>query len=169
MIVLVVLFASWLILRGIGAVGVTAFATWHDSVRYALAIMFVFTGSAHFNKMRHDLARMIPSFFPQPMFIVYLTGVFEFLGAAGLLIPRLRELAGICLILLLIGMFIANVNAALKGMTLGGKPVTALWLRTPMQILFIGLIWWASSPLGSSGGIMMRANLILTMERRERQ
>ena len=144
MIVLAVLFGSWLILRGIGVLGVTALATWHDSVRYALAVMFVFTAVAHFNKMRRDLAQMIPSFFPQPMLIVYITGVGEFLGAAGLLIPRFRFLAGICLILLLIGMFTANINAALKGLTLRGRPVTPLWLRTPMQILFIGLIWWAT-------------------------
>ncbi len=44
MMVLVVLFGSWLILRGIGAVGVAALASWQDSVRYALAVMFVFTG-----------------------------------------------------------------------------------------------------------------------------
>jgi uncharacterized membrane protein len=144
MIVLVVLFGSWLILRGIGVLGVTALATWHDSVRYALAVMFVFTAVAHFNNMRRDLAQMIPSFFPQPMLIVYITGVGEFVGAAGLLIPRFRFLAGICLILLLIGMFTANINAALKGLTLRGRPVTPLWPRTPMQILFIGLIWWAT-------------------------
>lgn len=144
MIVLVVLFGSWLILRGIGALGVSSLATWHDSVRYALTIMFVFTGVTHFNKMRHDLARMLPSFFPQPMLIVYLTGICEFLGAAGLLIPRFHAVAGICLILLLLGMFIANVNAVLKGATLRGKPVTPLWLRGPMQVLFIGLIWWAT-------------------------
>lgn len=144
MIVLLVLLGSWLILRGAGALGVTALGTWHDSVRYALAIMFVFTGVAHFNKMRHGLARMIPSFFPQPMLIVHITGVCEFLGAAGLLIPRFRSLAGICLILLLIGMFTANINGAIKGVTLGGRSATALWLRTPMQILFIGMIWWAS-------------------------
>jgi uncharacterized membrane protein len=106
--------------------------------------MFVFTAVAHFNQMRRDLAQMIPSFFPQPMLIVYITGVGEFLGAAGLLIPRFRFLAGICLSLLLIGMFTANLNAALKGLTLRGRPVTPLWLRTPMQILFIGLIWWAT-------------------------
>ncbi|MGD0507816.1 MAG: DoxX family protein [Terriglobales bacterium] len=146
MVVLLVLFGAWVILRGVGVLGVTALGTWHDSVRYALAVMFVFTGVAHFNKMRHDLARMIPSYFPQPMLIVYITGVCESLGAAGMLIPRFRFLAGICLILLLIGMFTANINAALKGVTLGGKPVTALWLRTPMQILFIGLIWWAAHP-----------------------
>ena len=78
------------------------------------------------------------------MLIIYVTGVCELLGAAGLLIQRFRSLAGICLILLLAGMFIANISAAVRGMTLGGKPVTALWLRTPMQILFIVLIWWAS-------------------------
>lgn len=144
MIPLLVLLGSWLILRGIGALGVTAFGTWHDSVRYALALMFAFTGVAHFNKMRHDLARMIPSFFPWPMSIIYMTGVFEFMGAAGLLIQRVRLLAGICLILLLAGMFTANINAALKGVTLDGRPVTALWMRTPMQILFIGLIWWGT-------------------------
>ena len=99
MVVLLVLFGSWLILRGVGALGVTTLATWHDSVRYALAVMFVFTGVAHFNRMRHDLARMIPSFFPQPMLIVYITGVCEFLGAAGLLIPDsalLPEPASFC-------------------------------------------------------------------------
>lgn len=144
MTVLLLLLGAWLILRGIGAIGVPSLATWHDSVRYALAIMFVFTGMAHFNKTRHDLKQMIPSFFPQPMFIVYVTGVCEFLGAAGLLIPRFRAVAGICLILLLVGMFTANANAGMKKLTLRGKPVTPLWLRTPMQVLFIGLIWWAS-------------------------
>ena len=78
------LFTSWLIFRGIGAVGVTAFATWQGSARYALAVMFVFTGIAHFNKMRYDLAQMIPSIFPQKMLLVYITGVLEFLGALGL-------------------------------------------------------------------------------------
>jgi len=145
MVVPLLLFGAWLVLRGVGALGVTPLGTWHESVRYALAVMFVFTGVAHFNRMRHDLARMIPAYFPQPMFVVYVTGVCEFLGAAGLLIPRFRSLAGTCLILLLIGMFTANINAALKGVTLGGKPVTPLGLRTPMQILFIGLIWWASN------------------------
>jgi len=42
-------------------------------------------------------------------------------------------------------MFAANINAAWKRVTLRGKPVTPLGLRAPMQILFIGLIWWASN------------------------
>lgn len=55
-------------------------------------------------------------------------------------------MSGVCLTLLLIAMFCANVNAALNNVTLLGKPPTPLWLRTPMQIMFIALIWWVSNP-----------------------
>jgi uncharacterized membrane protein len=144
MLVLVVLLAAWLVFRGVGAAGVHALASWQDSARYALVVMFVFTATAHFNKMKHDLAQMIPSSFPRPLLIVYITGVLELLGAAGLLLPAFRRLAGICLIALLIGMFVANINAAQKGVTLRGKPPTPLWLRAPMQILFIALLWWST-------------------------
>jgi uncharacterized membrane protein len=144
MLVLIVLLAAWLVFRAIGAAGVHVLASWQHSALYALAVMFVFTATAHFNKMRHDLAQMIPSSFPRPLLIVYTTGVLELLGAAGLALLQFRRLAGICLIALLIGMFIANVNAAKRGVTLRGKPPTPLWLRAPMQILFIALLWWST-------------------------
>jgi uncharacterized membrane protein len=59
-------------------------ASWQHSALYALAVMFVFTATAHFNKMKHDLAQMIPSSFPRPLLIVCMPGVLELLGAAGL-------------------------------------------------------------------------------------
>jgi len=148
MAVLSVLLVSWLLFRAIGALGVVALGTWQDSARYALAVMFVFTGIAHFNRMKHDLARMIPPVFPQPLWLVYITSVLELLGAAGLLLPKFRSLAAICLIALLIAMFAANVHAARSGLSLRGKPVTPLWLRTPMQILFIALLWWSAVASG---------------------
>lgn len=144
MVVLVVLLVSWVVFRGIGAAGVQALSSWQDSARYALAVMFTFTATAHFNKMKHDLAQMIPPYFPQPLLLVYLTGFLELAGAAGLLLPQFRRLAGICLIALLVGMFVANINAAQKGVTLRGRPATPLWLRAPMQVLFIALLWWST-------------------------
>jgi uncharacterized membrane protein len=144
MFVLIVLLVAWLVFRAIGAAGVQAFGSWQESARYALVVIFLFTATTHFNKMKHDLARMIPPYFPHPLLIVYITGILELLGAAGLALPPLRRLAGICLIALLVGMFIANVNAAQKGITLRGKPPTPLWLRTLMQILFIALLWWST-------------------------
>ena len=63
MVVLIVLFGAWLVLRGIGALGVGALATWQHSACYALALMFVFTGIAHFNRLKHDLVRMVRPYF----------------------------------------------------------------------------------------------------------
>ena len=144
MLVLIVLLAAWMVFRAIGSAGVHVLASLQHSALYALAVMFVFTATAHFNKMKHDLAQMIPLSFPRPLLIVYITGVLEHLGAVGLVLPQFRRLAGFCLIALLVGMFIANVNAAQRGVTLRGKPPTPLWLRAPMQILFIALLWWST-------------------------
>jgi len=136
MLVLIVLLAAWLVFRAIGAAGVHALASWQDSARYALVVMFIFTATAHFNKMKHDLARMIPAYFPRPLLIVYITGVLELLGAAGLMLPQFRRLAGICLIALLVGMFIANVNAAQRHVILRGKQATPLWLRSNADFVY---------------------------------
>ena len=144
MAVLIVLFASWLIFRGIGMLGVSALSTWHDSARYALALMFLFTSTAHFNKMKHDLARMVPARLPEPLLIIYVTGVLEILGGIGLMLRQFHALAALCLIVLLIAMFPGNVKADRQHLKLGGREATALWLRAPMQILFIVLLWWAA-------------------------
>jgi uncharacterized membrane protein len=143
MLVLMVLFGSWLIFRGVGALGVSAFATWHDTARYALATMFTFTGISHFTKLKDDMVKMMPAIFPKPLLLVYITGVLELLGAVGLLLPATRAAAGICLILFLLAVFPANVKAAREKLLLNNKRATPLWLRLPVQILFIGLIGWA--------------------------
>lgn len=144
MAVLIVLLTSWLLFRLIGAAGVSAFATGHDSARFALAIMFLFTSTAHFNQMKQDLARMVPAMFPRPMVIIYVTGVLEILGAIGLMLPQFHRVAAFCLTALLIAMFPANVKAALQHLTLRGRQATLLWLRAAMQILFISLLWWTA-------------------------
>jgi uncharacterized membrane protein len=144
MAVVGVLFVSWVTFRGMGALGVAVFSSWQASARYALAIMFLFTGSFHFDSMKHDLARMVPDIFPQPLSVVYATGVLEILGGAGLLFPQFHRAAAFCLIALLVAMFPANVKGALEQITVRGHKAIALWLRTPMQILFIGLLWWSA-------------------------
>jgi uncharacterized membrane protein len=81
---------------------------------------------------------------PNDLWVIYLTGLFEIAGAVGLLIPRTRRLAGICLALLLVALFPANVYAALSEIPLRGEAATPLWIRTPMQLLYIGMVWWTS-------------------------
>jgi uncharacterized membrane protein len=76
--------------------------------------------------------------------IIHLTGALQIAGAVGLLIPRTRRLAGICLALLLVAMFPGNVYAALNEVPFRGEPPTPLWLRTPIQLFFIGMVLWTS-------------------------
>src|SRR5882762_5222683 len=98
MIVLFVLLLSLLLYRAIGALGVAALATWAGATRYALATMLVFTASAHLTQMKHDLARMMPDWIPRPMALIYFTGVCEIAGAIGLLVPSVRQAAGLALV-----------------------------------------------------------------------
>lgn len=141
MAVLVVLFASLLLYRGTGLIGIGYFADWLSCARAALATMFLFTAVAHFLPIRKDLVAMVPPSFPKPELLVTLTGIFEFAGAIGLLYPPARLWAALGLILLLIAMFPANISAARRGVKLGGRPATNLWLRAPMQVLFIVWAW----------------------------
>jgi uncharacterized membrane protein len=76
--------------------------------------------------------------------MVFFTGLCEFAGAIGLVIPETRRAAGIALILFFIAVLPANIHAARAGVTLRGRPATPLWLRIPMQILFIVLTWWST-------------------------
>jgi uncharacterized membrane protein len=106
--------------------------------------MFLFTGVTHFTGMKHDYLAMMPSGLPAGLWIIYLAGIFEIAGAIGLLIPATGKIAGVYLVLLLIVMFPANVNAALGDIPLNGRAPTPLWLRAPIQLVYILMIWWSS-------------------------
>jgi uncharacterized membrane protein len=144
MISLFVLVISFIVLRGLGALGVKRLSSWREAGRIALAIMFLFTGFSHFSSLKHDFAAMIPDPLPDDLWVIYLAGVFEIAGAVGLLIPQTRRLAGVCLVLLLVALFPANVNAIINEIPLGGNPPTPLGIRAPMQLLYVGMIWWTS-------------------------
>jgi uncharacterized membrane protein len=83
--------------------------------------MFLFTGITHFSSMKYDYLQMLPEPVPQSLWVIYLTGVFQIAGAIGLLISRLRRIAGICLALLLVAMFPANVYAAINEIPFRGE------------------------------------------------
>ncbi|MDP3892124.1 hypothetical protein, partial [Nocardioides sp.] len=150
--VLYVLLIALLVFRGLGAVGVSRFASWRAAAAHALALMLVLTASAHFvpgdvtaMPNHDDLVAMVPPGVPFPSAAVYLTGVLELLGAVGLVIAATRRWAGLCLALLFVVMLPANVYAALEGIELAGDPASPLWQRVPEQILYIAVALWAAS------------------------
>ena len=144
MVVLFIFVLFFLIFRGLGFAGVPAFTTWQASARDALSLMLVFTGISHFTFMKEDFVRMMPPSIPWPRAMVYFTGICEIAGAVGLLLPEFRRVAAYALITFFLAVLPANIHAARAGVTLRGKPATSLWLRIPMQILFIGIAFWSA-------------------------
>jgi uncharacterized membrane protein len=110
---------------------------WDVSLRWALAVMLLVTASAHWGSRRPDLVAMVPPVFPASELLVTLTGVAEIAIALGLMWRRTSRLAAAALVVLLVAMFPANVYAARQGLSIGGRPVTRLPLRTAVQVVLV--------------------------------
>ena len=110
-----------------------------------LAIVFLWFfigGIAHF--VATDLeATIVPPYIPWPVAAVLVSGVFELLGAAGILIPSLRKAAGIGLFLLTLAVTPAHIYM-LQQPELFNVPLWALWLRLPVQVALLALIVWST-------------------------
>lgn len=140
MITFYVLIISFFFFLGMGQVGFSYFDNWHTSLQAAIAAMLLIAASARWGKRKDDLIRMVPSVFPRPDLIVMITGLLEIAAAIGILIPALSRVVSICLAILFIAMFPANMKAAKEKLTMGGKQAPSLWLRTVIQIIFIVLV-----------------------------
>jgi uncharacterized membrane protein len=138
MAVLLALLLGTGVSRVIGWMGVHYVDNWPTAIAVGLATMFTMTGTAHFVPgMRRDLIAIVPPGLPAPALLVASTGVLELLGAVGLLFGPTRSAAALCLFLLMLAMFPANVHAARmpnppKTMT------TRLNVRTAQQVVYLG-------------------------------
>jgi len=115
------------------------------ALRWIAAIAFALAGINHFvNPAFYE--QIIPPAFPAPTMLVAVSGVCEIAGGIGLLIAPLRRSAGWGLIALLVAVFPANIYMAMHperfiGM---GSGRWLLWLRLPLQFVFIAWIWFAA-------------------------
>jgi uncharacterized membrane protein len=111
--VIVTLVLGTLGARFVGWLGVDYVDSWPQSVAVGLAAMIVMTGVAHFvNPLRRDMIAIVPPWLPVPGALVTITCVLELAGAAGLLYPPTRVAAAVCLFVLMLVLFPANVYAS---------------------------------------------------------
>ncbi|WP_280331196.1 DoxX family protein [Nocardia wallacei] len=143
-----------LLFRLLGAFGVRRFATWRVALAHGLAVLLLCTGAAHFvpdsidvMPSHDDLTAMVPPALPFPGALVYLTGVLELLGAAGLVSARTRRFAGLALAVLFVVMLPANIYAAVEDIPLNGESATPLWFRVPEQVVYIAIALWSTNAL----------------------
>jgi uncharacterized membrane protein len=137
MAVIITLVLGTLGARVAGWFGVNYVDSWPRALAVGLAAMFVMTGVAHFvNPLRRDLVAIVPPRLPAPGLLVTVTGVLELLGAAGLLYPPTRAAAAVCLFVLMLVMFPANIYAS--RMPDAPKSMNSrLHARTAEEIVFL--------------------------------
>ena len=118
--------------------------------RIGLTLFFLFTGVGHFIRTE-PMAAMLPPSIPYRVELIYLTGVFELLGAIGVWIPKLMRIIGVCLMVMMIAVLPANIYSAFNRVEFGGHehgPVYLLW-RVPFQLFVIAWIYFATQRVKS--------------------
>jgi uncharacterized membrane protein len=110
-----------------------------------VALFFIAGGIAHFIAMDFFISIM-PSYLSYHKELVIISGVFELLGAIGILLPKTRLLAGYGLMALIVAVYPANIHMALNPELFPDVPLAFLYLRLPMQFVLFGFVWWAIKP-----------------------
>ena len=109
--------------------------------RWLLALVYIGFGALHLARSGAFLPIM-PAWVPYPQEVVLFTGACEVLGGLGLLIPRLRRLAGAMLALYAVCVFPANLHHALDHVRVPGLP-SSWWYHAPRLAFQPVLVWWA--------------------------
>jgi uncharacterized membrane protein len=110
-------------------------------------LWFIIGGIAHFAITDVEM-KIVPPYIPFARATVLVTGVFELLGAVGLLMGGTRRVAGIGLFLLTIAVTPANIYM-LQRADLFSVPHWALVLRLPLQVGLLALIAWSTDVFAS--------------------
>ena len=114
---------------------------WKKIDLFGLAAFFINFGVDHFINPDFYLLIMPPAF-PMHLEAVYISGFFEVLGGIGVLIPRLRKIAGWGLLFLLIAVYPANIYMAITPEEFPDISISLLYFRLVLQFLFF---YWAYS------------------------
>ena len=109
-------------------------------------LWFFVGGIAHFVATETEM-RIVPPYIPWPRAAVLVSGVFELLGAVGLLWRPTRRAAGVGLFLLSIAVTPCHVYMLQRPDLFASIPVWALWLRLPIQVVLLALIAWSTKPV----------------------
>lgn len=114
--------------------------------RLGLGIVFAwfFFGSIGHYVQQDFFLSIVPPYIPWPKAAVYVSGVFEMLGAIGVLLPQTRRAAGIGLFLLTLAVTPANAWMWQHPELFPQFPAWALSLRLVIQVLLLANIWWST-------------------------
>ncbi|MDR3418933.1 MAG: hypothetical protein P4L83_22385 [Nevskia sp.] len=118
------------------------------SRRLGLGVVFAwffFGGIGHF-ALAGFFVSIVPPYIPMARAVVYLSGVCELAGAAGILLPQTRRAAGIGLFLLTLCVTPANVYMWQHPELFPRFPEPLLGARLVVQVALLACIAWSIWP-----------------------
>ena len=118
--------------------------------RIVLGGFFLAAGALHFIKPR-AYESIMPDALPAHRELVYLSGVAEMAGGAGVLADPTRRAAGWWLIATMLAVFPANINMAIEAERFKDVPEPLLWARLPLQAAIVYWIWRVALRAPTSG------------------
>lgn len=121
-----------------------AVSRWRAAGLAFVFLWFAVGGVAHFALTETEM-RIVPPYIPWPREAVLVSGVFELLGAAGLLWRPTRRAAGVGLFLLTLAVTPAHVYMLQRPELFANVPYWALVVRLPVQVGLLGLIAWCTA------------------------
>ena len=108
---------------------------------YLMSLFYILGGIKHFTNVDWYM-KIMPPYLSYHKELVYLSGAFEIILGIMLVFEKTRFIAGWGLIMLLIGVFPANIYLAqTNGSAINISPAMA-WGRLPIQALFIAIAHW---------------------------
>jgi uncharacterized membrane protein len=123
-------------------------------LRYVMAAFYVWAGINHFVRPEFYL-NLMPAYIPLHTELVYLSGIVEIGLGVLVAIPRTAAMAAWGIILMLIAFLPVHVHMLVNNHLYPEAPTSMLWLRFPIQALFILWAYWYTTPrpsrVGSTG------------------
>ena len=116
-----------------------------------LVLWFGLGGLAHFVFTDAQM-RIVPFWVPWPRAAVLVSGAFELLGAAGLVIRSVRTWAACGLFALTVAVTPANIHMIQHAGEFPGVPVWLLVVRLPLQAALLTLLAWVAMRSLKDGG-----------------
>ncbi|MBU6451002.1 MAG: DoxX family protein [Cyanobacteria bacterium REEB67] len=128
--------------------------TWQSISSLLIGALFIYAGLMHFLKPKFFM-RVMPPVLPLHKEAVLVSGFFEILGGLGMLLPAsvsspcgslksIKRTAGLGLVALLATVLPANLYMASDPAKFAPIPSWVLYLRLPLQFVFMAWVNWAS-------------------------
>ncbi|CAN5237701.1 DoxX family protein [soil metagenome] len=110
--------------------------------KISLYIIIIFYIAAGINHLWHPefYLQIMPHWLPWHNALVIISGICEILFAVLLAFPSTRRAGALCIIVLLIAVFPANIQMMINFWNEGSSKLWITIIRLPLQLL---LIWWA--------------------------